>query len=293
MTRQTKIPRTTIHATSQKDSSRPDPGSSSDDGSRGVALVFHGDSAARVVFLACLVFELALVLFDYHVNYGHLTDIGAIRRLANIAREDGLASWFASTQTLMVGLTAWIYWLGARAGLAASWRQVGWCLVAVLFTFMAFDDGAQIHERLGTALGESRSQVTSRFPSFTWHLLFVPLYGAAGAVAVAFLWRELGTRRATGFLASAFLLFGFAVGLDFFEGLEANHPWNVYSAVATRFDLTEFAQTRFREAPYDMLLHFSRSLEEFAEMLGITCVWTALVGHAGKVMPTVRFPPHA
>ncbi len=59
------------------------------------------------VFACILLLEIAFVLLDYHVNYGRLTEIGAIRRLTNIAREDGLASWFGTTQTLLVALTAW------------------------------------------------------------------------------------------------------------------------------------------------------------------------------------------
>ena len=72
---------------------------------------------ARRVFVCCLLIEVGFVLLDYHVNYGRLTEVGAMRRLTNIAREDSLASWFGTTQTLLVALTAWVVlWLVAAAG---------------------------------------------------------------------------------------------------------------------------------------------------------------------------------
>ena len=51
---------------------------------------------ARRVFICCLLIEVGFVLLDYHVNYGRLTEVGAMRRLTNIAREDSLASWFGT-----------------------------------------------------------------------------------------------------------------------------------------------------------------------------------------------------
>lgn len=258
------------------------------DDRRGAAITIDGRSAAVFVFTACLVFELALVLLDYFVNYGRLTESVAIRRLTNIAREDGLASWFSSTQTLLVGLTAWVFWLGARADHRPLWRRAGWCLVAGLFTYMAVDDAAQLHERIGAAFKGLRGPSSLSFPSFTWHLLFVPLFAVTGAISVGFLWRELGAGLATWLLATGFLLFGFAVGLDFVEGLETDHPWNVYAAILTQYDAARLAGARLDQAHYNVLLHFSRSLEEFLEMLGTTCIWTSMLTHA-DALPDICF----
>jgi hypothetical protein len=60
------------------------------------------------VFLTCVAIELLLVWLDYSVNYGRWTRIGAVRRLVNIPREDGLAGWFQPVQTLLVAGTAGI-----------------------------------------------------------------------------------------------------------------------------------------------------------------------------------------
>ena len=68
----------------------------------------------------------------------------------NTAREDGLASWFAVTQTLLIALTLWLIYSVAKAGRKPRAIVVGWLVLALFFTYMAIDDGAQIHERLGS-----------------------------------------------------------------------------------------------------------------------------------------------
>ena len=182
---------------------------------------------ARWVFACCLILEIAFVLLDYHVNYGRLTEVGAIRRLTNIAREDGLASWFGTTQTLLVALTAWGILLLTRAGQAPVWRRGGWLIVAITFTYMAVDDGAQLHERLGTlssALQDgSRSSLLDLFPSYAWQVLFVPLFSLFGVMLAVFLWYELDGRAALLLVVSALACFAVAVGLDFIEGLNGPH----------------------------------------------------------------------
>ena len=77
---------------------------------------------------------MAFVFFDYHLNYAALVDIGAIRRMFNIAREDSLASWFGTTQTLMCGLTLWLIYASARQRGTTPRRRAGWLTLAIFFT---------------------------------------------------------------------------------------------------------------------------------------------------------------
>jgi len=82
---------------------------------------------------------------DYHLNFGGLVDVDALKRLFNIAREDGLASWFQTTQTLMAAITLWLLYgiTRAQARDEARWISRGWLVLAWLFTYMVVDDGAQ------------------------------------------------------------------------------------------------------------------------------------------------------
>jgi hypothetical protein len=259
-----------------------------DDASREVTLQFSSGFAARVVFYACLAVEVLLVLLDYHVNFGRLTDSGALRRLTNIAREDGLASWFGTTQTLFVGLTAWVLWMSVRVSGATWWRRGGWFLVAAIFTYMAIDDAAQLHERLGAAYRGTGGAGSGIFPSFAWQIIFVPTLGTALLVSGAFLWKELQTRSARLLVAAAILMFAAAVVLDFFEGLDRDHSLNPFTFLAARYDLAAYTEARFGQSSFTTLVHFSRSIEEFLEMLANTCFWTALVSHLRTTMPDIR-----
>ena len=247
---------------------------------------------ARRVFVFCLTVEVVFVLLDYHVNYGRLVDVGAIRRMTNIAREDGLASWFGTTQTLFVALTAWALVLLARASHAAGWRRAGWSVVAVMFTYMAVDDGAQLHGRFGTlssVLDDSGgSSVLTSFPSFAWQVLFVPVFGVFGLLLALFLWKELHDRAAFVLVLTALACLAVAVGLDFIEGLDDDHPWNLYTWIVEWVDLADFTAARFRQTPYDTLEHFSRSLEEFLEMLANTFLWVTFRRHVPSVAPNVH-----
>ena len=246
---------------------------------------------ARRVFLFCVTAEIVFVLLDYHVNYGRLVDVGAIRRMTNIAREDSLASWFGTTQTLFVALTAWVLCLLSRAGLATAWRQVGWAVVAAMFTYMAVDDGAQLHERFGTLASVSSdngSSLLSAFPSFAWQVLFVPVFGLFGLALAFFLWKELRSRAAFALVLSALACLVVAVALDFVEGLEVDHPLNVYTWIVSQIDLEDFAAARFQRSAYDAVEHFSRSLEEFLEMLANTLLWVTFLRHTPAVAPSVH-----
>ena len=212
--------------------------------------------------------------------------------MTNIAREDGLASWFGTTQTLFVALTAWSLLLLVRARQCPGWRRAGWFVVASMFTYMAVDDGAQLHERFGTLSSVWGDQagfpVLASFPSFAWQAVFVPVFGLFGLLLALFLWKELRSLAAFALVLSALACLGVAVGLDFIEGLDEDHPWNLYTWIVGRVDLVDFAAVRFRQTPYDALEHFSRSLEEFLEMLANTFLWVTFLGHVPSVTPEVR-----
>ena len=68
-----------------------------------------------------------------------------------------------------------------------------------------------------------------------------------------------------------------AVGLDFQEVLEAEHPLNAYTAIVNRWDFVEFADRQFGETPFDTVTHFSPSLEEGVEMISIALLWSLFI----------------
>jgi hypothetical protein len=242
----------------------------------------------RTLFFCLLGLELLLVFLDATVNYGEWASSGAIQRLFNITREDALGNWFQSTQTFLVGLVLWlIFW---KTKNDSVWRGRGWLLLAVFFTYLAIDDGAKIHERIGTAVDQVSddseglsvpsvpSEKVFRFPSYTWQLIFGPFLGGMGLFTLMFLWREFDERKLRMLLILGLSCFVAAVGLDFVEGLEGGYVW-----VAEAFP--------WFDIDYDALEHFAKALEEFIEMLGTTLLLLCFLSFFVRIAPisTVRF----
>jgi hypothetical protein len=249
-----------------------------------VPLAVDVHRVARRIFLVCALVEIALFLLDYHVNYGRATDIGALRRLFSTTREDGLASWFATTQTLLVALTLWAAWAIARPQPGPRRWKRGWMALALFFTYMAIDDGAEIHERLGTTMDAwaADSSFLASFPSYSWQVLLLPLFGAFGLFLLVFLWKEVEPSSRP-VLVSALACLALAVVLDFFEGLEPDHRLNLHTYLAESAGLDERTEARFGRQPYETLQHFSRSVEEVLEMLGMSLFLLMFLRHLPRM----------
>ena len=241
---------------------------------------------ARAVLGFCLLAEFAFVVLDYHINYGKWTETGALRRMFNIAREDSLASWFAVTQTLLIALTLWLVYAILRRSDYPRWRVTGWLVLAVFFTYMAVDDGAQIHERLGTAFKTASVAAGNSlgfFPSYTWQLLFLPLFAALGFFTLVFSWLELREGSLRTLLAAALCLLAVAVGLDFVEGLDDDHPWNAFTWLVEHYDIDPWTRARFGSSDFNTLRHFSKSIEEAVEMAANSFLWFLFLRHLPSV----------
>ena len=166
---------------------------------------------------------------------------------------------------------------------------LGWLALALFFTYMAVDDGAEIHESFGSAFDTIHknkdpagaftswaSGVLDIFPSYTWLILFMPFFGAAGLFILIFLWRELKTRQSRALVIIALVCLALAVCRDFVEGLDKKHQWNFHTMIRNKYDLEKYT-----------VRHFSKSLEEFLEMLGITLFWVSFILYF-KFLPTGR-----
>ena len=216
-----------------------------------------------LIFVVCVSIEVALVLLDLAVNWLKWSDTGAIRRLFNITREDGLASFFGIMQTAAVAVTLWLTWFLVKRhkSSSVSLASAGWLMLAVFLTYIAIDDGAMVHERIGTAF--SRANTHLSLPSYGWQFVMGPLFAAMGIAMIGFLWRQGNTAIRRDWLIAAFLCMAIAVGLDYIEGMEDGYRL-----------LTD--QTGWRTKT---VVHFSKSLEEFLEMLGMSILLILFLRH--------------
>ena len=111
----------------------------------------------------------------------------------------------------------------------------------------------------------------------------MPLLAIAGAFMLGFLWRQLRSGRQRLAVVLALGAMALAVAIDFFEGLEPDHAWNLHTALALRWDFESFARTQFDQSEFNTLLHFGKSLEETLEMFAITLLWTAILSHLMRI----------
>ena len=248
-----------------------------------IELIVNPARLARYVLIFCISAEITFLLLDYYLGYGRTIKTGALRRFFSITREDGLASWFGTTQTFLAGLTLWVIYLFSKRTSAPRWKTVSWLVLAIFFVYLAIDDGAQIHERVGTAVKRTAGSSLDFFPSYTWHLVFLPIFAALGVFASIFLWTELKATYARTLLIVAFSCLALAVLLDFAEGLDRYHPWSVYGWLAEDRDLHAWALQHFGRSAYDTLRHFGKAIEEFLEMLAITLLWFLFLRHLAIV----------
>lgn len=239
-----------------------------------------------VLFVCLVSIEVFFVLADHYINVGRLIDEGPIRRFFNITREDGVASWFAVIQTWMLGLTAGFLYLVARAQGSDRWRSVGWLIICLFFFYMSMDDGSEFHERVGSTVkamvlgdqAQNGSRAIGIFPSYTWQLVFLPIFGAFGLFLLWFLNRELDRTTDKLLVVTAIGLLVLAVVADFFEGLDNDqHPLNLYIRLQYHWGVTE-----------NWLLHYSKSFEEFCEMLSMSLLWLVFLRHLVSVAPVVE-----
>ncbi len=260
------------------------------------------DRWIQYLIIVWVIVELLMVILDYRVNYSNGSSVSEIRSLFNITREDGLPSFFAVAQMTLVSLTLWVVWLTQRQMRGGGWRPYGWLIIALVFSYMAMDDGSRLHERVGSAfqqVNESAGSLTlggkilEIFPSYPWQVVFIPFFAAFGLFVIVYLMRTLRRTQSRVFVLTAISLFVGAVGLDFVEGLAEDHPLNFYSAITKAVDISSFTERQFDEDPYDTLVHFSKSIEEFMEMLGNTLLWAAVLRHLADLTDEIRVRLHS
>ncbi len=216
-----------------------------------------------LVFSACLLTEIALVLLDLYVNWLRWADSSAIRRMFNITREDGLATVFAIVQTLLVSLVLWAIYLLTMRKADSSKQARGWLVLALFFSYMVIDDGAMVHERIGTAFKQANKGI--ELHSYAWQLVLAPLFVIMGLYMAWFLWRLGNQSIRRDWLMAALFCLGAAVLLDYVEGIEDG-----YLVLVDGLHWSE-----------NTIAHFSKSLEEFLEMLGMSFFLILFLNHLG------------
>lgn len=224
---------------------------------------------AKKVFWFFFGLDLLLVILDLTINYARPINFIPLRRLRNIAREDGIGTYIGSFQTLCAGFTLSIIWLHSKLKHENVSSIRGWGFLSVFFCYMALDDVSGLHERIGAAVREilqsstGESSAPPKFPSYTWQICFGPFLAFILIYMIRHFNREITNIWQRNFLLCAIICYVSAVFFDFLEGLDGFFP-----IVAGRLAVKTYAVS-----------HFSKVAEEFLELLGGTFFLTAFSGY--------------
>ncbi len=243
-----------------------------------ITLAVDCDQGFQKLFYSLLLCEVFLVVTDYFIHFqDYVTEIGPLKRIFNLAREDSLGNWFGAAQLLVVALTLWLVYATVRQTPATAWRKISWALLATFFTYMAFDDGARLHERLATAAKEilADSAVIEAYPSYPWQIVFAPLFVGVTFLLLDIFRRGLAERKSKLMLGSGLALYIVAVGLDVLEGVPKYGPAGMLDVLSD-------------EGSY-AIRHYLKVTEEFLELLGGTCFLIAFLRQLAATAPNLRF----
>lgn len=192
----------------------------------------------------------------------------------HLDREYNLPALFSTVQFLLLGTTL----LSIRRLNSAKDSRVAksrfWLLLALGAFFLAADELFQIHESLGSVLGELAKSAPKGtwlslvldFPGYYWVIVYLPIALPAALFTAGFLWRELGPQRWLPLIGIGLFFLG-AVGLDFVEGGLGNSEH-------TPFPITVLGVSFI----FDAFL-----FEELFEMLGVTLVLAGCLSLQGRL----------
>ena len=223
-----------------------------------------------------------LVLAILHVSMVWQDDGALSQRLTRFVhmdREGNLPTWFAATQFLCLAFAFIVLSVLERDTLAPHSGRWQWSICALGAVLLSLDEGAALHEMLGTFLGALFAQAPDGswlralegFPSYYWLLFYVPIVLPLVFTLLLFVARRIGRNRYLLFAGGFIYVLG-AVVLDYLEGRygAAGHAGLPLVLAGNRYLLDIFL------------------IEESLEMLGLSIVLGAVMQHAANLMQRKR-----
>ncbi len=192
----------------------------------------------------CLIgFEVVLVALNLWP-----TPSVTINRFVDLDGESALPTWFSSMQLMLIALTGVMIRKQASVRARSKWT---WPALIALFTYLSIDETATVHESFGAAACKQFGLWI--WNDHSWMIMFAPLILIGLSILVWAAFREFRGHRSSFRL----LLSGTAIWL---------------AALSC-----EVAQVYFKTVARPSGSGLAIVFEEFAEMLGATLMWCALL----------------
>ncbi len=214
--------------------------------------------SAKKTFFIFSIFAILLFALDITLYLDILSKNHYIKEYydeyLNITYETNIPTLFSALLSILTGLTAFFIYYEKK--------QMGWFISGIFFTYLGIDDGLQIHEYLGSFLGDIFLE--DGFISYYWQVFFDPIFILIGLYIFLFLtnsFKQEHCYKCIIFLFLGFSFYAIAVGLDYYEGTDPD----------LRYFMHEY------NLLYKQLIHIMRAIEEVIEMLGATMILSSLL----------------
>jgi hypothetical protein len=219
----------------------------------------------RRITLALLACAVGLVVLSILLHYGQRVADGhdayhSLRRAFLINGEGNIP---AAYSVALLGVASLLLLFMGQVEVARRGADVwSWRLLALGFAYLAFDEGAQIHERLEQPARSLLGNARSEYLYFAWVIPAAILLPLVGALFFGFLRRlDPATRR--GMLLAAAIYLGGALGMEVLGGRHLHKYGN------------------------NTVYRFYVSIEESMEMGGVILLLNVLLTRLARVGPVL------
>ena len=211
------------------------------------------------ILISFSIISLFFLAFFYSSYVVDIEDYYLFNDYFDITREKNIPTFFSFIIMVLIALVYFLFFKENN-----RWK---WLVISLFFLYLGFDDMFEIHEHIGSDMGEiiTEEALETGFMSYYWQVVFVPLFALFGLfIAYATskkLW-EKGNILGIVMLLGGFTLYAIAIALDFYEGTDSNFPWlsNIF------YTLTK-----------NGIVELMRATEEAIEMLGGTLILASLL----------------
>ncbi len=171
--------------------------------------------------IICALFIQAWLVILHFRLAGHATaNVRVIGQAFDLMRESSIPTAFAALQAMIACVIAGIIARVARKNGSTKRRWLGWLGVMAIFLIIAADDAAAIHERVNAIVSLELIE-RLQYPSYPWHVIFVPFFVVALLVTLWTVRADLTLTLAQKIsLVVALLCFALSQSFDFAEGWE-------------------------------------------------------------------------
>lgn len=213
-----------------------------------------------------------LVACDSVLTFHDVTGYYVFNRVFDMTREESIPNWYASILLFCIALTCAVTYTIQRRRVDRR-DALPWVFFAGFFTFLSMDDGAKIHERLGSFFRELAEEgdgvftvfqpVLEAASTYSWQIFVLPVFLFFAFFILLWGFNNISVRETHRWILLGGFFIAIALGLDYFEGLVDNGVIDLEGRLLS----------------VNTIEHYQRVLEEFSEMTGFICILRGLCVH--------------